>query len=253
LESALGEGSRFYFTLELFLAKEEVNKEVAQYQNISHLAEGCLVKALVVDDVFENRDILSKVLSRVGFEVFEAENGKMALERVHENIPDIIFMDIRMPLMNGIEATQEIIQKFGKDRIKIIAFTASVLKHECEEYLAQGFHDIILKPFKEEQVFECVKNHLDIEYVYEVEEENMVAEHEDEVLDLSKTPIPADIRAGLQEAVDCGSFTSIEKMLAEIASKEGDTHPIVKTLSPLLKSYNLGEISKILEMQENGK
>ena len=253
VESELGTGSCFNFTLELPPAKDEVSEEVAQYHNVSHLAEGYSVKALVVDDVFENRDILSKVLSNVGVEVAEAENGKMALERVRENIPDIIFMDIRMPVMDGLEATRKIIGEFGNDRIKIIAFTASVLKHECDEYFAQGFHDMILKPFKEEQVFECLKKHLDVEYVYEVAEENMETNHEGEVLDLNKIPIPADICAGLQEAVTFGNFSSIEKILAEIAMKEGESHPMVKTLSPLVKNYNLGKISSLLEMQENGK
>jgi len=72
-------------------------------------------------------------------------------------------------------------------------------------------------------------------------------------LDLTKIQIPADIYAGLQEAVDCGNFTSIEKMLAEIVMKEGESHPIVKALSPLVKSYDSEKISRILEMQENGK
>lgn len=252
LASELGAGSRFYFTLELPLANGEVN-EIVQYQNVSHLAEGYSVKALVVDDVFENRDVLEKVLSNAGVEVACAENGKIALEKVHENIPDIIFMDIRMPVMDGLEATQEITQEFGKDRIKIIAFTASALQHECEKYYSQGFHDIILKPFKEEQVFECLKKHLDIEYDLEVEEANIETEHEGEALDLTQIQIPADILTGLREAVDFGKFSSIEKMLAEIVMKEGESNPIVKTLSPLVKSYNLEKISRLLEIQESDK
>ncbi len=251
LESEMRVGSRFYFTLELPLTKGEVNKEVARYQNVSHLAEGVSVQALVVDDVFENRDILTKVLSNVGVEVEGAENGKIALEKVRENIPDIIFMDIRMPVMGGLEATQEIIQEFGKDRIKIIAFTTSVLHHECKEYFSQGFHDVIFKPFKEEQVFECLKKHLEIEYAYEVNDANIETEQED--LNLTEVQLPADILNGLREAVDFGKFSSIEKMLAEIAMKEGESHPIVKTLSPMVKSYNLEKISHLLETQENEK
>jgi len=253
LESELGVGSRFGFTLEFPLAKGALNRGGTQYQNISHLAEGYSVKALVVDDVFENRDILSQVLSNVGVEVDEAENGAKALEKVRKKIPDIIFMDIRMPVMDGLEATRKIIGILGKDRIKIIAFTASVLKHECDEYFARGFHDIILKPFKEEQVFECLHKHLDVEYVCEVAEENMETDHEEGELDLNEIPIPADICAGLREAVTFGNFSNIEKILAEIAMKEGESHLMVKTLLPLVKSYNLEKISSLLEMQENGK
>ncbi len=253
VESEFGAGSTFHFTLELPLARGEVSKGVAHYQIVSHLAEGYSIKALIVDDVFENRDILSKFLSNVGVEVEEAEDGEKALERVRENIPDIIFMDIRMPVMDGLEATRKIIGEFGNDRIKIIAFTASVLKHECEEYLAQGFHDMILKPFLEEKVFECLEKHLGVEYVYEVEEANIEVEHEVEEIDLNKISIPADIYAGLQEAVAFGNFSSIEKILAEITMKEGESHPMVKTLLPLVKSYNFEKISCLLEMQENGK
>ncbi len=181
--SALGEGSRFFFTLSLppaQIAKRRLEKNQTQDGKVFKLAEGCSVKALIVDDDLDNRTLLSLFLKKIGVDIELAEDGEQALEKVRENIPDIIFMDIRMPVMNGVEATNEIFKEYGRDRMKIIAYTASTLAHEREEFMKHGFHDFVMKPAKKEELYACIKKHLDIEYIYEVEVES--AEKANEVL-----------------------------------------------------------------------
>lgn len=255
LESHLGKGSRFYFTLHLPAALSEVKRRTDRALNVSRLAEGSFIKALVVDDVVENRDILSKLLLDIGAEMLEAENGERALHMVREHMPDIIFMDIRMPVMDGIEATQKIKKEFGPDRIKIIAFTASVLNHEREEYVKQGFHDIILKPFRAEQIFECLKQQLAVEYVYKEMEGSVKKPDTDEIdLDITDIEIPKDVHSCLIEAVNFGNFPRIEEILKGIASEEGGGHAFVNILSPYVKKYDIEGILDVLEKVncENG-
>ncbi len=91
---------------------------------VLHLAKGHSVKALIVDGVVTNRDILSEVLRDLGIEVYVAEDGREPIDLVGKAQFDIIFMDILMPVMNGIEATKYIRMKISSDRLKIVAITA---------------------------------------------------------------------------------------------------------------------------------
>ncbi len=167
--SVVGEGTLFYFTLSLPPAKSWVEKKKTDNRKISKLAEGCSVKALIVDDDPDNRELLSIFLQNIGVEIELAEDGEKALEKVSENVPDIIFMDIRMPVMDGIEATQKIFEKFGTERIKIIASTAHTFDHDKRKIMAHGFHDLVIKPANKEKIYGCLKKQLDIKYVYEME------------------------------------------------------------------------------------
>jgi len=181
--SVVGEGSQFYFTLNLPPVQSQMKQKQTQNEKIFKLAEGCSVKALIVDDALDNRVLLSLFLKKFGVEIELAEDGEQALEKVRENIPDIIFMDIRMPVMNGMEATTEIFKEFGRDRMKIIAYTASSLEHEREEFMSHGFHDFVMKPARKEEIYECLKKQLDIECIYEVEVEPAEMKNKKEMLE----------------------------------------------------------------------
>ena len=245
--SVMGEGSQFYFTLHLPLAQSQGARKKTRDRKVFKLAEGCSVKALIVDDLVNNRTLLSLFLKRIGVEVAEAEDGKVALEKIRENTPDIIFMDIRMPVMDGIEATKEIFKEYGRDRIKVIAFMASTLEHEREEFMGHGFHDFVMKPGKQEEIYECLNEQLDIEFIYEVEVEPADTEKENDLLDPADIEIPENIHSDLVAATEMGEFTKMEEILADLESKEGENHPLLKILSPLVKAYDVDGILAILE------
>jgi len=186
VKSVMGEGSRFYFTLNLPPTEPNENRlenNKTENRKVLKLAEGCSVKALIVDDAPDNRALLSIFLKKIGVEIEQAEDGKVALEKIKENIPDIILMDIRMPVMNGLDATKKIFKKYGRDRIKVIAFTAAGLEHEREATMKYGFHDFVMKPAKKEAIYACIKNNLDIEYIYEVDVEAVETEEANKALD----------------------------------------------------------------------
>ena len=186
LQSEMGEGSRFYFTLDLTpirLTESSLETKKIENRKVFKLAEGHTVNALIVDDALDNRTLLSLFLKKIGIEVELAEDGKIALEKVRENIPDIIFMDIRMPVMDGVEATKEIFKEYGRDRMKIIAYTASTMAHEREAFMKHGYHDFVMKPAKKDDIYECIKQHLDIEYIYEVDVEAVQPVNELEALE----------------------------------------------------------------------
>lgn len=109
-------------------------------------------KALLVEDNEMNRFIAIQSLKYLGFEIMEAENGKIAIEMAGKHPFDIIFMDIQMPVMDGRAATTYI-RNVLQLKTPIIGLAANAFKHDIEMYLSQGMNDFITKPYDEEDFF----------------------------------------------------------------------------------------------------
>ena len=167
VESQLGEGARFSVSLKLSPAKKTVPARTQRGRKAIRLSEGACVKALVVDDIEVNRQLLSTVLQGVGIETLAVENGKEALECLDQFEPHIIFMDIRMPVMSGDEAIKKIVAQYGPDRFKIVAITASVFDHQREKFIKLGCNEFIAKPFRISHIHDCVQKLLDVGFEYE--------------------------------------------------------------------------------------
>ena len=114
-------------------------------------------RTLLVDDYASIRKSLRMLLKTVpGVEVVgEAEDGRMALELVHKFLPDVIFMDVRMPVMDGIEATRWITTVFPD--VKVIAFTSCAAESTAREMLEAGASDILLKGCESEEVISAIE------------------------------------------------------------------------------------------------
>ncbi len=116
-------------------------------------------RVLVVDDSTENRLLLVTILNSVGFDVREASDGQQAVEVAADWRPRVIFMDRRMPVMDGLEATRRIRdleREEGRYPSVIVATTASVFEQERAEILASGFDELIIKPYDESKIFEVL-------------------------------------------------------------------------------------------------
>jgi len=186
-------------------------------------------RILVVDDITENRSLLCKTLVAAGFQVFEAENGKEAIEKFLEINPNIILMDILMPVMDGIDATK-IIRKNekGKD-VPIIAVTSSVFEKEKNEIMNSGVNGYLARPFKEKQLFEVIAQCIDIEYIYENEELNST---------INKNKFDVQLMKELQQDL-------VEKMRE--ATINGDSDKLLELIDEVLKSSpELGEELRVL-------
>ncbi|HOT93297.1 MAG TPA: PAS domain S-box protein [Anaerolineae bacterium] len=123
-------------------------------------------RILVVDDQRENRMLLQELLERAGFSIREAADGAEAIALAETWRPHLIFMDIRMPVLNGYEATRRIkALPHGPETI-VIALTASALETDRAESLAAGCDDYLRKPLQIAEVFESLERHLHVEYIY---------------------------------------------------------------------------------------
>jgi len=144
VKSELGEGSNFYFVLNLPIGKKTIKKKKIIIDTETNPLKN--KKVLLVEDNEINRFLATTVLGKWDLNVDLAEDGKKAVDKVQANSYDVVLMDIQMPVMGGVEATQ-IIRKQLKMDIPIIALTANAVKGDREEFLAAGMDDYISKPF----------------------------------------------------------------------------------------------------------
>jgi|GEM_PF-1605307 len=168
VESELGKGATFQFSISVELGQESTKIEQINLQRVLALApEQPTYKILTVDDKAINCQLLIKLLSPLGFEVKEASNGIEAINIWKEWQPHLIFMDMRMPVMDGYEATKYIKSTTQGNTTAIVALTASVLEEEKAIILSAGCDDFMRKPFKESTIFEVLTKHLGVKYIYE--------------------------------------------------------------------------------------
>ncbi|MHA4844741.1 ATP-binding protein [Flavitalea antarctica] len=162
LESEPGKGSTFRFILPFGISVyKPKNKDMSQEINYQSLGKR---RILVAEDVELNQYLARHIMESWGFEVEIAVNGKEALQKVQENEYDLVLMDIQMPEMDGMQATQKIRALESKkiSRIPIVALTANALKGDSEKYMAVGMNDYLSKPFDEPRLFQVISKNLNM-------------------------------------------------------------------------------------------
>ncbi len=201
--SVLNQGS--CFTLKLPVIKV-AQTEVQSLSNSSALQVVGLEKGqpryrvLIVEDQLENRLLLKNLLACVGFEVYEALNGLEGIEQFQLLQPDFIWMDRRMPVMDGVEATRRIRALPNGDKVKIVAVTASVFVEQRQDFLAAGVDDIVNKPYRDSEIFNCMAKQLGVSFIYGTPEKT--ASTENNVVDFTSLQNESpELIAALREAV----------------------------------------------------
>jgi signal transduction histidine kinase/DNA-binding response OmpR family regulator len=247
LDSAPGEGARFFFAATLPPALQDlVPAQEEEWRQVNRLKAGCTVQALVVDDVHENRQVLAGLLQSIGVDVQLAASGTEALETLQQGLPDIIFMDIRMPGMDGVETLRRIGEEWGRDAVKAVAVSASVLEHEQRGYLEQGFETFVDKPFRAERIYACMAQLLGVEYEYDVETTG------ENGLDLDGLVLPPELADQLREAADFSSLTELEELLDQVADLGAAGAQLAGRLRQLNQNFDMDGVLALLAQIEGG-
>jgi len=246
VSSEHNKGSCFTAIIPLPESEDESDIVVEQVKGqVSHLAQGYSVNALIVDDVQENRDILAKMLIDVGVSIREAENGQEAINQIQCEKPDIVFMDIRMPVMDGIMAIKHIVTQFADNDITCVAISASTLHHQSQNILDAGFHAFISKPFRFEMVYDCLVEYLNVKFDYEeLKQLNDVIENELSVSDLC---IPQEIYKSLYSAAELSEITEMESLLETMANSDQHQQRLAQIIQKFLSDYDIDSILEVLE------
>ncbi|MDZ4200353.1 MAG: PAS domain S-box protein, partial [Kiritimatiellia bacterium] len=168
VSSQPGKGSLFQFEIDLEKGRNEAIATAGETRRVAKLRvgqEACRV--LVADDKDDNRDLLSQMLGKIGFDVRVVENGEQAVQEYVRWQPRLILMDTRMPILGGNEAIRQIRALEGGKEVKIISVTASTFDEDRKIALKTGADDFLGKPFREEALLEKIRTLLSVEYEYE--------------------------------------------------------------------------------------
>ncbi|MFB2833393.1 ATP-binding protein [Floridanema evergladense] len=179
VDSVPGKGTLVQFEVQVELATSANQDSQVFSQKVIGLVPGQThYRILVVEDNRENRQLLMTLLRSLQFEVQEAINGQEALFLWQTWHPDLIWMDMRMPVMDGYEATRQIraiektlVTTFPPQPTKIIALTASAFKEDRVKVLATGCDDFVSKPFRQNIILQKMTQHLGVQYIYAQETE----------------------------------------------------------------------------------
>ena len=223
VESEVGKGSCFHFDVRLEPAGTLAEKETLKPDNIVGLDLGSSPwRILIVDDIKTNRDLLLSLLKPIGFEVREAENGAGAIEIFQDWKPHAVLMDMRMPVMDGYEATRWIKADKAGAATPVIAVTASAFKESKEEILATGASAYLRKPFRMGELYEALGQCLGLNYVYsEGQDMFQIPEKIPALTPQSLAALPENLILAMQKAVAEGDILFLMELIghAEVQNK----------------------------------
>jgi PAS domain S-box-containing protein len=250
VESQLGSGSLFRIDLPVELANtaDVLQPEKKAHAEVVGIAPGQpAYRILIAEDQHENQLLLSRLMTDIGLEVKIAENGEQCIRLFQEWRPDLIWMDRRMPVVDGLEATQRIRQLPEGKSVKIVAVTASAFKEQQQEMFDAGMDDFIRKPYRFEEIYDSLARQLGVKYIYQsddTEQASTVALTPSMLSPLS--PVQRDELRTALEDLDSERITAIIRQIGEVDVQ------LSRTLSRLADNFDYPAILHGLdEMDEN--
>jgi signal transduction histidine kinase/DNA-binding NarL/FixJ family response regulator len=261
VESEPGQGSTFWLDLMLPVSLDQFNINHQQARKIIGY-RGQPRTVLIVDDKPHNRSFLVNLLEPIGFKVVEAENGQAAVAKTRFTPPDFILMDLIMPVMNGLEATQAIRQMptlaetkevvSGSEHkavqatellptkdIVIIATSASTFDDDRHNSMLAGCDDFLAKPVNIEQLFALLQTHLKLEWLYADEKSQLegIKELDSSVQPTCIIPPPPEELMILLDLAKSGKLRKIRERATHLAQMDERFIPFANRLQELAGSF----------------
>ena len=243
VESEPGKGSVFHFEIPAAAPPQGSIVADSQHGRVVGIAPGQpRHRLLIVEDQPENRLLLRRILEPLGFELREAENGQEALKHYFQWEPHLIWMDIRMPVMDGLEATRRIKGTEAGGRTKIVALTAHALEEERVRILAAGCDDFIRKPYRSSEIFESLTKHLGVRFLYAEEAGEVTAPAAPE----------KDAFASLPDALICELEQVLLRLdadaIAAVIERIRPHHEdLAADLASMAKAFQYGKMLRMIE------
>jgi CheY-like chemotaxis protein len=240
-----GKGSIFTIDVEVKPGKPEITRYNATKRVVSLKNSHNDYRILVVDDKEENRIVVLRFLKLVGFKTNEAINGEEAITKFEQWNPHLILMDMRMPVMDGYEATRRIKATEKGKQTPIVALTASSFDDEQKNKIVLEFQGYIHKPFYENELFATIGKALDIEYIYEEEPVAPASKYLNHAaaIDEDISKLPTSIVLQMLEAVEGADFHLLIQLIQTIGN---DNPELANHLLSKANIYDYDYLQKIL-------
>lgn len=246
-----GSGSSFWFSLPLNMQAETqgaITRNNSAGQTQLDVTPDHDVRALVVDDLAVNRDILMRMLARVGIHAQQVETGLAAIDMIEKEAFDIVFMDIRLSDMSGMQVVQHPFQH-RRARPKFVAVSASALAHQQAEYLDAGFDDVIDKPVHLERLYQCISELLSIPLVSTPTDANREVVAKDTFPDYST--VPGEIRDLLIDAARRQNITELKLQIEALEKQHNVDDIALQNLKVMYEDYDMDGILLALDGTEH--
>ncbi|MFZ5628018.1 MAG: PAS domain S-box protein [Spirochaetota bacterium] len=232
VESELGKGSTFTLRIPVIAATHARQKESpSAYAQVTGLAEGMpKIRILVADDVSANNELIRDMLEPLGFEVRTVQNGREAVEQFQVWKPDAILMDLRMPLMDGFDATRAIRATEAGKSLPIFAVTASTFEDDIR-LQTEGFTGYVRKPFTLSRLLGEFAHHLKVQYRQAAASAEEPETPAASAAGLNAGSLPRELRANICSAIQAGNSVRLKALLTEIEPIDGRLHAHAKRLA----------------------
>jgi PAS domain S-box-containing protein len=244
--SAPERGATFVFEVPIARGDDAVSKAPRSHGRVKGIRPGQEPpKILVADDQPENRDWLVKLLGSLGFRVLEAPNGEAAIRVWREWQPNLILMDVHMPVMDGLEATRRIKAGAEGSQTIVVALTASAMHEDRRTVEQSGADDFIAKPCGEDELLDKVATHLKIVYEYEPFEDGFAPGDASQPLSTGcLLELPPELLAELRDATLSGNRRVLNKLIGGI---RGTHEASAQALQSLVDRYEYDALTEMLE------
>ena len=216
VESQFGIGAKFIVQIPLVISEKQDDVSTGnRFSSVKRIVPGQPeFRILIVEDKIENWLLLKRLHENVGLQVDIAENGSEGITKFEEMQPDLIWMDVRMPEVNGLEATRRIRGMKNGERVKIIGVSAHVFHDDIKNMTSVGMDGFIRKPYHFYEIYQCLNEHLGVEFVHEAKQQK---------------PSPERLSVSMLKRVD---------------------KPLLRELSTAIKSLNEEKIESIVRQIE---
>jgi PAS domain S-box-containing protein len=246
VESVPGEGSRFFFTLPLIPAPENAGSGSPETESAgpsldARLAPGEELTALVVDDSTANRRILASLLESAGVRVITAAGGIEAIELARAHRPEVVFMDLKMSDLDGLEATRRLRKDPVTASIPVIAVTASTFGDIRQTARDAGCVDYLSKPVRAQSLFAMLQTHLGVRFVAEGDH----GTGSDGSLAGSDRRVA--VAARLRNAIALGDVSDIQDLAQELMAGGGAEAAMGERINRLAMNFDFGGLSRLAD------
>jgi len=257
METAEGKGSTFAFELEAeeiseWKAAETEKKEYIAGYTVPASDSGesenrRVFRIFAADDNGEIRNLLKGILLPLGFDFAEAGDGKEAMEKILEFMPDLVFMDLIMPTMDGFSAIRQIKASPDLKHIKVIALSSHISPSDAAAAVSGlNCDDMMQKPLEIQLLYDILRKHLGLEWVYGKEDTADTVPSENNVSE-TDIPLPLSLVRKIQSLVDVCDYSGILKTLDDI-DREGNQYlPFTRKMRTMAKMFREDEMADFLK------
>ena len=244
VKSEFGKGSEFFFTVELPRTADWVEQQHPLDPRDRIIGyEGDRRSILVIDDIQENRSVLQNLLEPLGFKIVTAENGRVGLEQLRTDRPDIIVTDLAMPVMDGFEFIKQVRQSEDLKACKIIVSSASVMETDRQMALEVGGDVFLAKPIDANELLKCLEQQLGLKWRIARSQATPTSCTQDTTEILLP---PLEVLQCFLELVQRGKLRQLRQQLVQLCDRDEGYDGFAQSAIALTKQFNAHELETLL-------